>query len=371
MNRQGDKEFKESKEFEEFRLPAEWEPQWGVLLTWPHESTDWAPYLQDIINTMTTMAHEIVRRENVLIVAWDENLVPQELREHERVWIASFPTDDTWARDHGPITLMRREERGERKEEVLPCWLDFKFNGWGEKFLAEYDNLVPQKLFATTEFLEWVNYENHEDFVLEGGSIECDGQGTVFTTSQCLLAPHRNQPLSQEEIEEQLKRRLRADKVVWLDHGNLVGDDTDGHIDTIVRVAPDDALIYVGCDDPHDEQYEDFLALEEQLKTLRTTEGKPYRLLRLPMPDAIFEERGEGSEEREERLPATYANFLVINGAVLVPVYGQEENDRRAMEVIQQAFPDREMVPIDSRTIIRQHGSVHCLTMQIPAWNEE
>ena len=352
-------------------MPAEWEPQWGVLLTWPHEDTDWAPYLQDIIDTMTTMAHEIARRENVIIVAQDPKLVPESLQRLENVEITSFPTDDTWARDHGPITLMRREERGERRENgKLPRWLDFKFNGWGEKFFADYDNLVPLKLRASSSLLQYFDIEDHEDFVLEGGSIECDGEGTVFTTSQCLLAPHRNQPLTQAEIEEQLKRRLRVDRVVWLDHGNLVGDDTDGHIDTIVRIAPDDTLVYVGCDNKDDEQYDDFQALEEQLRSLRTVDDRPYRLLKLPMPEAIYEERGEGSEEGGERLPATYANFLVINGAVLVPVYGQKENDRQAMEIIRQAFPDREMVPIDSRTIIRQHGSVHCLTMQIPAWDK-
>ena len=221
--------------------------------------------------------------------------------------------------------------------------------------------------------------ERHQDFVLEGGSIESDGRGTIVTTSQCLLAPNRNQPLTQAEIEAELKRRLRAERVVWLDHGNLVGDDTDGHIDTIVRCAPDDTLLYVGCDDENDEQFADFQALEQQLKSLRTADGKPYRLLRLPMPEAIFEEgetrneeretrneeRGARNEERGERLPATYANFLILNGAVLAPVYGQPANDAEALRVIGEAFPDRDIIPIDARTIIRQHGSIHCLTMQL------
>ena len=246
----------------------------------------------------------------------------------------------------------------------LPLWLDFRFNGWGEKFEASWDNMIPLKLWALGSFLNVAKYENHQDFVLEGGSIESDGRGTVFTTSQCLLAPHRNQPLTKDEIERELKCRLHADRVVWLDHGTLTGDDTDGHIDTIVRYAPDDTLLYIRCDNPNDEQYNDFLALEQQLQQLRTIDGKPYRLLSLPMPDAIFEGQGE-------RLPATYANFLVLNGAVLVPVYDQLENDAEALRVIQKAFPDREMVPIDARTIIRQHGSVHCLTMQIPDIQEE
>lgn len=339
-----------------FRLPAEWEPQWGILLTWPHEFTDWKPYLDDILKTMNQMAREIIKYENVMIVAQEPNLIDKDLQENERVLITSFSTDDTWARDHGPITLLD-------KDGGKPCWLDFLFNGWGDKFFAKYDNMVPLKLWSSfIPFIEQVEYDSHQDFVLEGGSIESDGKGTLFTTSQCLLAPHRNQPLTREEIAEQLIRRLHIERVVWLDHGNLIGDDTDGHIDTIVRIAPDDTLLYVGCDNPQDEQYEDFLALEQQLQTLRTKDGKPYRLLKLPMPEAIYEESGTG----QDRLPATYANFLILNGAVLVPVYGQPTNDERALSIIQQAFPGRTMIPIDSRTIIRQHGSVHCLTMQIP-----
>ena len=197
---------------------------------------------------------------------------------------------------------------------------------------------------------------SHDDFVLEGGAVESDGHGTVFTTSQCLLAPNRNQPLTQYGIEVQLRRRLHAQRIVWLNHGHLIGDDTDGHIDTIVRCAPDNTLLYVACDDPSDEQYEDFQALENQLKSLRTAEGEPYRLLPLPMPDAIFEDG--------ERLPATYANFLIINWGVIVPTYAQPEKDDRAVATIAQAFPGREILRLDARTIIRQHGSVHCITMQ-------
>jgi agmatine/peptidylarginine deiminase len=194
--------------------------------------------------------------------------------------------------------------------------------------------------------------------VLEGGSIESDGKGTIFTTAGCLMAPHRNQPFSQQEIEEYLKKHLAADRVVWIHHGHLTGDDTDGHIDTLVRVAPDDTLIYVGCDNPDDEQYEDLLLMEQELQSLRTQDGKPYRLLRLPMPRAIFDEG--------QRLPATYANFLIINGAVLYPTYCQPELDAEAERIIQQAFPDREMVGVDCCSIIKQHGSLHCCTMQFP-----
>jgi agmatine/peptidylarginine deiminase len=241
-------------------------------------------------------------------------------------------------------------------EDRYHLLLDFQFNGWGKKFPSELDNAISRKLFANG-LLEG-KMEDHEDFVLEGGSIESDGRGTIFTTSQCLLAPNRNQPLTQNEIEGKLKQYLHAERIVWLDHGNLTGDDTDGHIDTIVRTAPDDTLLYVGCDDPNDEQYEDFRSLEKQLQGLRTIEDKPYRLMRLPMPDAISDDG--------DRLPATYANFVIINGAVICPTYRQPTKDAAAMSIIGEAFPDREVIGIDACTVIRQHGSLHCLTMQYP-----
>lgn len=341
----------------EYRLPAEWEPQEGVMLTWPHKATDWAPYLDDITQTMVEITRAIARREKVMIVVPDAGMLPEQVRRMEKTSVVELPTNDTWARDHGPIVLTPVQKGTDAK--ARPRWLDFMFNGWGGKFEAAWDNMLPRKIWTHCGLTDKVGYEDHQDFVLEGGSIESDGRGTLFTTSQCLLAPHRNQPLTRDEIEQELKRRLRVSRVVWLDHGNLIGDDTDGHIDTIVRCAPDDTLLYVGCDDTGDEQFEDFHALEEQLKSLSTTDGMPYRLLRLPMPDIISYDG--------ERLPATYANFLVINQAVLVPVYGQEAKDNKALDTIQQAFPDREMIPIDARIIIRQHGSIHCLTMQLPS----
>ena len=197
------------------------------------------------------------------------------------------------------------------------------------------------------------------DFVLEGGSIESDGKGTVFTTSSCLLAPHRNQPMTKDEIEARLKRDLYAERVLWIDYGNLVGDDTDGHIDTLVRIAPNDTLLYIGCDDETDEQFDELKKMEEQLRTFRTLEGEPYKLVKLPTPRPIL-------DEDNERLPATYANFLIMNGAVLVPTYNQPDLDAEAMRLIGEVFPDREIVGIDCRSVIKQHGSLHCCTMQYP-----
>ena len=323
-----------------WRLPAEWEPQEGVQLTWPHSRTDWAPMLDEITAVYHQMAREIAQRERLIIVA-PEDAAYDMLR-------IVCDTNDTWARDHGFISLV--DDQGHRR------LLDYQFNGWGEKFEAGLDNAINRKIYDAGE-LEG-EYVDCLDFVLEGGSIESDGKGTVFTTTGCLTAPHRNQPLKKDEIEQRLLKDFGAKRVIWIDYGALTGDDTDGHIDTLVRICPDDTLLYVGCDDPQDEQYEELQKMEAQLKTFRTLDGKPYRLKKLPMPRAIY--------DGEDRLPATYANFLIINGAVLCPTYGQPDLDAEALSIIGEAFPDREVIGIDCRAVILQHGSLHCCTMQFP-----
>ena len=325
------------------RMPAEWEPQSMVQLTWPHKDTDWAPILPEITAVYNEMAREIRKREKLLIVAPAE-VQPPTLNSY----LITLNTNDTWARDHGFITVEELTANSQKpKTKIL---LDFCFNGWGEKFEATLDNEINRHLYD--QGLIKGIYESHLDFVLEGGSIESDGKGTIFTTSCCLMAPHRNQPLTQSEIEQRLKQSLGAERVVWINHGSLIGDDTDGHIDTLVRICPDDTLLYIGSDEEHP----DLLLMEEELKTFRTLEGKPYRLLKLPLPRPIY--------DGDERLPATYANYLVINDAVLVPTYNQPDLDEEAMRIIQQAFPDRDIVGIDCRAVIKQHGSLHCCTMQ-------
>ena len=323
-----------------WRLPAEWEPQEGVQLTWPHARTDWTPMLDEITAVYHQMAREIAERERLMVVA-PEDAAYDMLR-------IVCDTNDTWARDHGFISLV--DDQGHRR------LLDYCFNGWGEKFPAVLDNAINRRLYDAGE-LEG-EYVDCLDFVLEGGSIESDGKGTIFTTSGCLLAPHRNQPLTKSEIEARLLQDLGAERVLWIDHGGLTGDDTDGHIDTLVRICPDDTLLYIGCDDPEDEQYEELKLMEEQLMTFRTLEGQPYRLLKLPMPRPVYDDG--------ERLPATHANFLVINGAVLCPTYGQPDIDAEALRIIGEGFPDREIIGIDCLPVIRQHGSLHCCTMQFP-----
>jgi len=262
---------------EKRRMLAEWEPQSCIQLTWPHAHTDWAPILPEITAVYEQMKAAIEQFEPVLVVD-------------------DIPHNDTWARDHGFITV---EENGHL---IL---LDFCFNGWGEKFEATLDNQINRHLYD--KGLVKGIYEDHLDFVLEGGSIESDGKGTVFTTTCCLMAPHRNQPLTQQQIEERLKAYLGAERIVWLNHGSLIGDDTDGHIDTLVRICPNDTLLYTEGDDDHP----DLKLMEQELQQLRTIDGHPYQLLKLPLPHPIYDDG--------ERLPATYANYLVINGAVLVP----------------------------------------------------
>ncbi len=326
---------------------AEWERQSCVQLTWPHKNTDWAPMLDDITAVYEHMAAEISKREPLLVVAHAEKTCSLP---HVQTFVVD--TNDTWARDHGFITVEEYDSHiahptSADKQKVL---LDFRFNGWGEKFPADLDNQINKKLYDS--HLLQGTYESHLDFVLEGGSIESDGQGTIFTTRCCLMAPHRNQPLTQDDITLRLQQYLGAQRIVWLQHGSLLGDDTDGHIDTLVRICPDNTILYTGGDNDHP----DLLLMEHELQRLRTLEGQPYRLLKLPLPRPVYDEG--------ERLPATYANYLVINGAVLVPTYSQPYLDEMALRIVSEAYPDREMVGIDCSPVIRQHGSLHCCTMQ-------
>ena len=336
------------------RLPAEWEPQSGIQLTWPHANTDWKPYLEDITKVFVNMAKVITNEELLTVVTPETETVRKQLSKEltaaqlNNVIFYDIDSNDTWARDHAPLTLV--------SDDKETCILDFKFNGWGDKFEWTKDNNITSQLNKKGAFNS--GYECDTDFVLEGGSIESDGKGSIFTTTFCLMAEHRNQPLTREEIEERLLKSLHAKRIVWLDYGQLIGDDTDGHIDTIVRLAPNDTIVYNGCDDEKDEQYNDFNSLEEQLRQLKTLDGEAYNLLRLPMPDAIYDDG--------ERLPATYANFVITNKSVICPTYLQPIKDNIAMEVLQRAFPNHNIVGIDASVVIKQHGSLHCLTMQYP-----
>lgn len=331
-------------------FPAEWYPQSGVQLTWPHAGTDWKYMLKEVESCFLEIAAKIAEKECLLIITPDAETVRTQIQagvNMQNVRFFECDTNDTWARDHAPITLI---------DTISPLLLDFCFNGWGMKFGAGLDNQITRKSFEGGCFKG--RYVNCLDFVLEGGSIESDGMGTLLTTSHCLLAPNRNDKMNKLEIENHLKSLFHVRQVLWLDHGYLSGDDTDSHIDTLARLCPDDTIVYVRCKDVQDEHYEELRKMEEQLKSFRTLGGKPYRLLALPMADNITVDN--------ERLPATYANFLIINNAVLYPTYNQPGNDSQAASVLAEAFPDREITGIDCRALIKQHGSLHCVTMQFP-----
>jgi len=334
------------------RWPAEWERQDGVLLAWPHEGTDWAPRLGEVEGVYAQIAAAISRRERVLIVRpGDAGPVLEGLRaggaDLSHIQFYDIPTNDTWTRDFGPIGVL---EKGQ------PVLLDFMFNGWGLKFAADLDNLVTWKLAEQRAFGKMPL--RAPGMVLEGGSVDGDGAGTVLTTEACLLSRNRNPHLTRAKIERKLGRWLGADRILWLRHGALAGDDTDSHVDTLARFCPSDTIVHVACADRRDEQYEELDLMRRELAALRTRRGRKYRLLPLPLPGAIRDEEGR-------RLPATYANFLVINGAVMAPQYG-DAADKVARATLKAAFPGREIIGMDCTPLLFEHGSLHCVTMQIP-----
>ena len=335
-------------------LLAEWFPQSGVQLTWPHAGTDWASMLERVTACYIRLAYEIATRETLLIVhprpekvrTLLENRLPRRATDHIRYF--ACPTNDTWARDHAFLSVV---------DTAGIELMDYRFNGWGGKFPASLDNAINRRLSEAGVLCG--RYVDRLSFELEGGSVESDGCGTLLTTSQCLLNPNRNPQFSKEEIEGRLREDFGAAHVLWLDHGALAGDDTDSHIDTLARLCPHDTILYVRCTDEHDAHYADLQAMERQLQQFRTAEGQPYRLLPLPMPAAIHDSEGQ-------RLPATYANYLVMNSAVLYPTYGQPALDEEAANIIQKAFPRHDIVGVDCLPLIEQHGSLHCATMQYP-----
>ena len=360
-------------------LPPEWSPQRFVQLTWPHADTDWAPYLLSAQRCFLEIARQITLREPLLVVTPEPDAVEQQLLDAgidmSRVVIAECPTNDTWARDHAFICTHRDDSAAYVEGGANIVMRDYCFNGWGLKFAANLDNQICATLTDYDTFQDidqldlWdAQYLDCRHLVLEGGSIESDGHGTILTTTECLLSRNRNNFQSKGQVEEWFRRDFGTARVLWLDAGFLVGDDTDSHVDTLARLCPADTIVYVRCDDPSDIHYDDLQAMEQQLRSFRTAEGKPYRLLPLPMPDPILESDFPDAveEEGDQRLPATYANFLILNGAVLYPTYAQPVHDAEARAVLQQAFPGRDIIGIDCRVLIRQHGSLHCVTMQYP-----
>lgn len=339
-------------------MPAEWARQTAAVLTWPHPNTDWRDILPKVEPVFLNIAKTVLRFQDLIISCEDPERVSRldaELKQYVtdndlpgKASVYQLPADDTWTRDHGPIAVV-----GEQGLSLL----DFRFNAWGGKFAYSKDDQLNQQLAKQGAFGS--TPVRSVDLVLEGGSIESDGRGTILTTSECLLTPTRNPSLDRQGVEEALARHLGADHILWLNHGYLAGDDTDSHIDTLARFCGPDSICYVACSDADDEHYPALKAMEEELQQFHQADGTPYRLTPLPWPDAIYDDEGE-------RLPATYANFLIINDAVLAPTYGVPQ-DGDAIETLASLFPGREVIAIDCRPLIYQHGSLHCVTMQIPA----
>lgn len=335
------------------RLPAEWEPQAAVLIAWPHADTDWAERLASVETTYAALASAVTRFESLVIVVPDaavrghaEELIRAAGAELARVRFVELPYDDTWLRDSGPLTL--RNDAGQFQ------LTDFRFTGWGGKFGAEQDDALIAGLVEAGVFGQAAH--KRVDWALEGGGVESDGAGSVLTTWRCLTQRHPEQ--SREEMSAILRDSLRASRILWLDFGYLEGDDTDAHIDTLARFAPGDRIVFQACDDASDPHFDELRRMAGELSALRTTDGKPYALYPLPWAKPIVDE--------SRRLAASYANYLIVNGAVLVPAYGDAADDKAA-RIIGEAHPGREVVQIPCRPLIWQNGSLHCITMQLPA----
>lgn len=323
-------------------------------MTWPHPLGDWEENLHAAQECFARIGAAVSQDQQLLCVVLDaahEERVRDLLRQHRaRLSNCQFfrvPSDDSWARDHGPLTVAGPDG-----------WhlLDFHFNGWGGRHPARQDNQITRTLAEQGAF--GATRLEQPELTLEGGAIDTDGDGSFLIRRPTLEDEHRNPGLDRKEIERALGYWLGARKIHWLESGDLAGDDTDGHIDTLARFAPDNRILYQGCEDPRDPHYEPLMRMAEELQGFRDIHDRPAQCISLPLPDAIHDREGR-------RMPAGYANFLVTHRKLLMPTY-DDPADTIAAERIAQAFPDREIVGIDCRALVRQGGSLHCVTMQYP-----
>jgi len=331
------------------RLRAEWEPHNVILMAFPYPQSDWEKYGDWEATTapFVRIAQAVAYYQMVYMLCRDAEAIKPLFCSTTNIIFIEADYDDTWTRDYGPLSI---EEDGQKR------LIDFTFDGWGGKFEASQDNAVTSWL-GSRGFLGGTPIETI-DWVLEGGSIDTDGAGTILTTSQCLCHPNRNGGVDKQTVESHLRKTLGIQRILWLDHGYLAGDDTDSHVDTLARFVNEETLMYVQCTDKDDEHYDSLHAMEEQLRSFRTADGEPYTLIPLPMPTPKY------STVDARRLPATYANFLISNGAVVYPTY-RDPNDKKVGEILRGIFPDREVIPINGLPLIEEGGSLHCSTMQV------
>lgn len=333
------------------RIPAEWEKQQCILMSFPHKETDWnnpddPSQLEASLSPFIRIAQAIAYKESVYILCQDKKKIASLFCSTRNMSFIEIPTNDTWIRDYGYISI---------KENHTLKLLDFTFDAWGGKFEATLDNAVNKTLH--TKGYMGITPLKAIDFVLEGGSIESDGEGTLLTTSQCLCHPNRNHGLSKEDVEKKLKEVLGVQRVLWLNYGYLAGDDTDSHIDTLARFVNSNTITYIKCDNKEDEHYKALKKMEKELQNFRTMEEKAYTLVPLPMTDAIY-------NNAEDRLPSSYANFLITNNALIYPTYS-DKNDSVVHDIFNILFPDKEIIPVNCLKLIEQGGSLHCSTMQV------
>jgi len=324
--------------FEDKKLIAEFEKQSFTQIIFPHPNSDWAEYLAEAQGTFTNIINAVRKYQKCLVVCYDLNAVKSHFDDFHNLEFVEYETDDTWARDCSALSV---SDNGETK------LLDFTFNAWGGKFEASKDNLMSKNIASHYKYPM-----QDIDFVLEGGAVESNGVDTILTTSACMLNKNRNPHLNAVDITQKLQEFFGAKYILYLEHGYLAGDDTDSHIDTLARFISKDTIMYVKCEDKDDEHYQELKFMEKDLKQL--AQAHKYKLIALPMSATVYFEN--------ERLPATYANFLFVNGAILVPIYNVE-TDKTALTIFKKTFPDKDIVALDCSVLIRQHGSLHCVTM--------
>ena len=320
------------------RLIGEFEEQSFTQIIFPHKKTDWNCCLKEAEANFIEIILSIIRYQKCLVVCHDANYVRSLFDDDAKLFFVEYESDDCWARDTSALSIM------DGKRVKL---LNFTFNGWGGKFDAQKDDAMNLSIKD--------NYKakmHSIDFILEGGAVESNGVDTILTTSKCMLNKNRNHNLDPLSITQELHKHLGATKILYLNYGYLAGDDTDSHIDTLARFISKDTIMYVACEDEKDEHYLELQMMQQELQLLASEHN--FKLIPLPMCEPIYDDA--------KRLPATYANFLFVNGAVLVPTY-DAKSDAKALAIFRDTFTTREIVSVDCSTLIKQHGSLHCVCM--------
>jgi agmatine deiminase len=336
-----------------FYFPAEWAKHTATWLSWPHKEESWPGKIETIYKPYCEFIRIVAEGELVRINVADaamEAFAKSELEkvraDMSKIEFFHFPTNDAWCRDHGPAFLINADTK---QKQIV----DWGYNAWGGKYPPfDLDDVIPTKIGEQFGLKVY-----HPGIVMEGGSVDFNGAGTILTTTACLLNENRNPHLNKEQIEEYLKNYYGAQQILWLGDG-IVGDDTDGHIDDLTRFVNEDTVVTVVEENEEDENYHLLQENLETLKTFRLLDGRSLNIVELPMPSPVVYD--------DQRLPASYANFYIANSAVVVPTY-RDKNDEKALQILQQCFPDRKVVGIDSTDIIWGLGSFHCLSQQEPA----